>query len=310
VWGGNGVTDNLMCSGSREWKCWNSIGFNGPFAAEQVAEAIGRRLDRLQGLDDEFQRMVEATRHGGLSLDEQWAKQRCDEQTHARHTKNVLDAITELGLTDDLRQRHAQLEQNGKPLAANRHRLESAAERVLALPASMAELRELRQQQFKSLAVNSFEFGDLIRELVPQFYVYLVRLCDGGHLMPRAKVKLNLLGSFADAALVPGLEELLAEEFTMDLFQRPPQRERVREQSVILAAQPLGPKAIAAALDEKPTSTAVQRALGLHKKMIAMGLNSPYVLVDSPPEDYNKLRRHKSHRYRFEPLDGYNRPEV
>jgi hypothetical protein len=29
VWGGNGVADNLMCSGSREWHCWNSFGFDG-----------------------------------------------------------------------------------------------------------------------------------------------------------------------------------------------------------------------------------------------------------------------------------------
>jgi site-specific DNA recombinase len=188
VWGANGQTDNLMCSGAREWKCWNSIGFDGPFAAEKIAEAIGQRLDRLQGLDDEFQRMVKAAQHGGLTLEEHWAKQRRDEETHVRHGKNISDAVAELGLTENLRHKQAELEQNGKLLAANRHWLESAAQRVLALPTSMAELRELRQQQFRSLAIDSFEFGDLIRELVPQFYVYLVRLCDGGHLMPRAKV--------------------------------------------------------------------------------------------------------------------------
>jgi hypothetical protein len=32
VWGGNGVTGNLMCSGSREWHCWNSVGYDGALA--------------------------------------------------------------------------------------------------------------------------------------------------------------------------------------------------------------------------------------------------------------------------------------
>src|SRR5207244_2537627 len=98
--------------------------------------------------------------------------------------------------------------------------------------------------------------------------------------------------------------------FTIDLFPEPPQRERIRVQSVGLAAKPLGPKAIAAEIDEKPTSTAVQKAIALQRKMLAMGLSNPYIFVDSPPEDYNKLRRHKNHRYRFEPLEGYQRPDL
>jgi hypothetical protein len=54
----------------------------------------------------------------------------------------------------------------------------------------------------------------------------LVRLCDGGGLLPRAYVRLTLDGIVPDARLVPGLDGLLRREATLDLFDAP-QRERI-----------------------------------------------------------------------------------
>ena len=45
----------------------------------------------------------------------------------------------------------------------------------------LAELRQRLEDEFLRLAIDSPEFGDLMRQLVPEFYVYLVRLADGGH---------------------------------------------------------------------------------------------------------------------------------
>src|SRR5438034_10509988 len=90
--------------------------------------------------------------------------------------------------------------------------------------------------EFHRLTVDLLDFGDLFRQLVPQMYVYLVRLCDGGHLLPRAKVRLNLVGSIVDAALVPGLQQLLSADLTLDLFETP-SREAIRETVVALSAQ-------------------------------------------------------------------------
>jgi hypothetical protein len=98
---------------------------------------------------------------------------------------------------------------------------------------------------------------------------------------------------------------------TLDLFDRPPQRERIREDSVRLSAQGLKPCQIASLLEEeKPKYQVVQRALALDRKMTELGLTSPYVLVLEPPEDYSKLRRHKNTKFRFEPKEGYQRPEM
>ena len=52
VWGGNGVTENLMCSASREWHCWNSFGFDGHPGRERLSVGYhGRAVPprRLRG---------------------------------------------------------------------------------------------------------------------------------------------------------------------------------------------------------------------------------------------------------------------
>jgi hypothetical protein len=80
-----------------------------------------------------------------------------------------------------------------KVIASEQRYLASLETRKLVLPSSTQELRALLEAEFRRLAIDSLEFVDFIRKLVPELHVYLVRLCDGGYLFPRAKVKLNLL---------------------------------------------------------------------------------------------------------------------
>ncbi len=124
-------------------------------------------------------------------------------------------------------------------------------------------------------------------------------------------MKLNLAGSIPDAQHVPGLIELLTRTLTVDLFV-PPQRERIRLEVIALLKQDstLTHRQIAERILEKPTATAVQKALALEKKQKELELESPYVVVLEPPDDYPKLRRHKNPKYRFEPLDRYERPAI
>jgi hypothetical protein len=111
-----------------------------------------------------------------------------------------------------------------------------------------------------------------------------------------------------DIKHVGGIDGLLTSELTVDLFERPPQRERIREEAVRLTALNLTQRDLALRLPEPASETAVQRALALDRMMRGRGLESPYVFVDEPPDDYSKLRRHLNRKYRFEPLDGYQRP--
>jgi hypothetical protein len=161
----------------------------------------------------------------------------------------------------------------------------------------------------RGLATDSPEFGTLLRKLVPDFHVHLVQRCNGGHLVPRAKIKLDLSGIAPDLQHVPNLMELLTREMTVDLFQ-PTQRERIREEAVRLAAQGFEQREIAQQIAEHPTQTAVHNALVLDRKMRALGLESPYVMVLEPPEDCDKPRRHKHPRYEFLAVEGYERPAL
>jgi hypothetical protein len=139
--------------------------------------------------------------------------------------------------------------------------------------------------------------------------VYSVRLCDGGHPKTRAKVKLDLGGSIEDIQDVPELQALLTREFTLDLFE-PPQRERIREQAVTLAAQGLTERRIVQSLPEKVTQPAVQHALALDRKLKELCLASPYVVLLEPPDDYGRLRRHKHARFKFSTREGYQRLSI
>ena len=171
------------------------------------------------------------------------------------------------------------------------------------------ELKEILLHHLEDTDIHSHELGDLIRELVPEIYVYLVRLIDGGHLLPRAKIHLNLAGSIPDAAASPELQQLLSRELTLDLFE-PPQRELIRPEAVKLADAGLEQREIARRLEGNPTQTAVWNALKLHQQMLEQGLSSPSVVLEQPPDDYKKLRRHKNKKYSFQPKSGYQRPTL
>jgi hypothetical protein len=50
------------------------------------------------------------------------------------------------------------------------------------------------------------------------------------------------------------------------------------------------------------TDTAAQRAAALHRRMIELGIEDPYVPLTEPPRGDSKLQRHKHARYQFERL--------
>ena len=57
-----------------------------------------------------------------------------------------------------------------------RFHLERLHQRELYVPQSVTELQQMLDDKFKQRAFDSAEFGDLMRLLVPEFHVYLVRL--------------------------------------------------------------------------------------------------------------------------------------
>ena len=310
VWGGNGANDKMMCRGARNRTCWNSVAFDGVRLAEGAAAEVFTGLTELGGIDDQYRELVErACRTGGSDLDRRLADLERDTKLVAAQRANLLDTIAACGPIPMVREKLAEVAAAEKELARRLWELDRARGRPLILPASTAELWELLEAQFRDLAVNSPEFGNKLRLVTPSVHVYLVRLVDGGGLYPRARVTLDLSGSVSDAARVPGLSALLTREVTIDLFDAP-QRERIRAEAARLAADGLEQRQIAAAIAEKPTQTAVGKALALDRLVRERGLASPYELVTDPPADCKKIRRYRHPRFRFTPLDGYDRPPI
>ena len=301
-----------MCSASRKWHCWHSIGFNGPLAVGRIIAAIADELYILDGFDAQFRELVKcAQQDRTMGSADRWKKLQSDEAALAREKKNFEAAIAEYGPRPMFKNKLQELDTREKELARERYHLEHLRQRQLILPQSVSELQQALEDNFRRLATDSPEFGDLMKQLIPEFQVFSVRLVDGGHLLPRARIKLDLAGHAADAEHVPELKARLSRVLTIDLFKKPPQRERIREEAARLAALGLTQRQIAVALvDERPKLPAVQKALALDRMMKEQGLDSPYVLVREPPDDYPKLRRHKNPKYRFEPCEGYQRPAI
>ena len=314
VWGGNGVTENLMCGNSRQWQCWNSVGYNGELAVTRLMEAVTHELYRLDGFDDQYRELVEqAVKLHPSDLARRWERLQEDEGALAVKKQNFVDAIEKFGLQPMFDAKLQSINEAEFMLKVERRKLEQCGVEQPVIPASLMELRTMLEQEFVGATQDSPEFGDVLRKLCPDFFVYVVRVCDGNHLLPRARIRLALDGVIPDLAHVPGVDGLLRRDLTFDLFV-PSQRERIRADAADWKAQGFGPKAIAAKIAEhtaeRPTDTAVQNALSLDKRMRELGLESPYVLVTAPPGDCPRLRRHKNAKYRFVPLAGYVPPPL
>jgi hypothetical protein len=301
-----------MCANSRNWGCWNSIGFNGSLAVTRIVAAITQELQQLDEFDDEFAKLVIAAhQRRSCGPAERWTRLRREEETLGRERDNLMSAILQFGPRSMLEEKLKELESRRDELQCERHYLESIQTRELNLPTSVMELRQRFEQEFAALVLDSPELGVLLQRLVPSFHVYAVRLIDGGHLLPRARVTLNLGAHVDDAEYLPELNSLLTRVITIDLFDCAPQRERIREEVVRLSGCGITQREIMRQLShESPKQPVVQKALALERRIREQGMQSPYVVVTEPPNDYPKLRRHLNGKYEFVPLEGYEPPQL
>ena len=239
LWGGNGTTGNLMCCGSRLYQCWNSVSINGAMVCRKVVAVIMEELTKLDRFEDQFRELVEQARaQGDLDQSRERAElQKSDSQT-ARQRENLIAAVAECGSIPMLKDKIKSLDEIERATSRRRHELDRERGQPLELPSSPAELRQLIEEKFLSLAIDSPECGDVLRLLVPEFSVYLVRLCDGGHPLPRARMTLKLGALFPDVTSSSPLTDVLTSERTIDLFE-PTQREKFREAAVRMEAEGL-----------------------------------------------------------------------
>ena len=299
ICGGNGIIGHIGCSSVRNWHCWNSIGVSCEQAATGVMSAITDFVYVLERFDDQFKDLIDQAHRERVGVSaEQWKLLVAEEIKSTVEMTNLIEVMKQFGPTPEIKSALDGLKRRQQHLARERRAMENITKRELKLPSCVAEIRDVFEKKATNLAIDSPEFGDLMRQLAPDFHVYLVRLLDAGHPMPRARVGLDLTGCIEDLAFVPGISTLLTRVVTLDLFTAP-QRERIRGDAVRLAATGMQQREIATQLSEPTFQAVVQKALVLDRMMKERGVTSPYELLLEPPADYGKLRRHKNHRYEF-----------
>jgi DNA invertase Pin-like site-specific DNA recombinase len=297
--GGNGQKDHLMCRGAHAYQCWNALTVDGPLAAHQLSTAIRNEIAALPEFDPMLLQLVQEEWRRGQELQGSQQQELVRRQAATeRELQNILAAVRTAGHSSTLLGELDRLEKQQAQLAWERQQLERLPKDSLPLP-SMAQIKAMAFEAFDRLAVTSPEFGRLLRRLIPRIVVLPYRLCDGGHPVLRAHLTLQLVSLLPTA---PGLERLagaLQQSLVVDLFEEP-QRLAYRIPVLELTANALGQRDIAWELGI--TQPAVQRAVALGRRMAALGITDPYLPLTAPPDDYERLRRHKHPRYRFEPL--------
>ena len=105
-------------------------------------------------------------------------------------------------------------------------KLETIPTETVVVP-KIDEVKRLAREALGDLAVESDEFGRLMRLLIPKIVVFPYRLCDGGKIVLRARFRLQLSRLVPDIRAREVLQQPLERVLTVDLFD-PPQREACR----------------------------------------------------------------------------------
>lgn len=298
-WGGHGQAGRLMCSGTRDYRCWNAATFDGAEAARRIAKAVLSLAESLPEFDDSFRARVEAK--AGASRDAKAADlSRLDgeiQRVEAELT-NLSDAVARMGFSPTLQTRLIETETRKASHAVERSDILRRPDEIPTFP-PIEELKRLAREEIGRMAFDDAAFGRLMHLLVPRIEVFPHRLLDGGSIMLRGKLTVNL--SSLIGAVGDHLGSLIVHELTIDLFD-PPQRVAYRERVVAMRGQGMTERATARELGL--TTPAAQQAAVLDRRMREAGVEDPYRPLVAPPEGDGKFRRHKHARYRFEPLVG------
>ena len=309
VWGGNGIKNHMQCTGSRLYKCWNSIGIDGGRLTSLAVGAVWKILDQISGLDEDlFKLATSIAEQPSLGLEAALSRLKIDEAELAKQEQNLLDVIAKFGPSEIVEQGLKSLPDKKLKLKIERAKLQRQSISKNDLPESTDDLKELVRSTFLKLAQDSYEFGQLFPKIVPEIFVYCVRLCTGGPLLPRARITVDLSGAF-EGHLPAETQQLLVSQFDVDIFDRP-RSDMIRGEVVDLNGQGVSKKTIGELIAGAPSLRMINQALGLQQALESQQIADPYVMQLEPPADLTKLRRYRHPRYVFETLENYQRPTI
>ena len=184
--------------------------------------------------------------------------------------------------------------------------IKEAEQRIIAVECAVREERRPQtvedlmidpRSALLDLAASSFEFGDLMRRIMPKIFVQPIQAIDSGLVRARLEIKLDL-SSYGDLSG----DCLLVEHHVVDAFE--PAQPFADRAAVVAARDELaaaGCVAGAAAAGRKLGigKTRATRALNLHAFMLKVGLTEPYRVLSEPPSSASRWKK----RQKAKPLE-------
>ena len=164
----------------------------------EISEAVYREIEAVKDFDEVFREMVgeearQTDAEHAVRIRELSAKIARNE----RELANVARFIREGSQSPTIRTELEQLEKEKFELALELSELKNRPVDNFVIPTA-EEIRLLARDVFQGLALESHEFGKLIRCLIPRIIVMPYRLCDGGHIVLRSRFRLCLSGLLPD----------------------------------------------------------------------------------------------------------------
>jgi len=305
VYGGHGRADHLFCSGAKAYGCWNGTSVSGTLVRKKLVAAIYQSIESLPEFDQVMidSVKIKVEKAAGSRTAEMEALTKREEKLQ-RQRKNLMDAVKAWGPSPDLSNEMSEIAAEVADIQDLRRKIELAQKSPIVLPELATITKDIRAA-FDAVAQDSEEFGRLMKRLAPEILVFPVRPVDGGNVVCRAKLTLNMASFVPGAELVSGLREVLQRELTVDLFDTPQRIEYLERYLAIAAKYPNKSMKAIAAEDFHITDVAVQNTAALARKMRELGVTDPYEELREPPQDQDKLCRHLHARYRFSPLEGF-----
>ena len=306
VYGAHGQKNSLACSGALKYQCWNGTSINSEKAGIKIITAIEKEISSLKDFDEVLLKEIEKElKNSKSSASQRQGKLQTQQDANTKQMKNILAAIRETGHSASLIAELKTLEATKAQLAYELSSILITTDLIPKMP-SMKEIKAMVLESMRSLAINSQEFGRLLRQLIDRIIVRPFQHCDGGSPVLKAYFELNLANLLPH---IPGMEVLsaaLRKTMVVDLFDLP-QREAFRTEATNLIASGKNQREAAKILGI--TSTAVQRAQALDKKMKELGITDPYIKLNEPPPENSKIKRHKHSRYEFNPVEHPDPPK-
>jgi site-specific DNA recombinase len=300
VLGGHGRKERMMCDGARQYRCWNAMTIDRPDLAMAISKCVRRTIMELPEFDANWaeQLRIEAS---SLSCSKatKLEQLRKDRDKKTREVENLARAIANGSSSETLLRLLGDAESDVLLLTDACLEIESQMLEQLVIP-SADQIREICDSTFLKLAVESREFGDVMRDLISDLFVLPYRLIDGGHIEPRCVFKMNL--SRLDGIQMPNDVSQLQTSCHVDLTKSP-QRVEFMSRVTSLQKTGMGYRKIAAELGI--TMPAAQYAAKLHRLMESLAITDRWVPVRTEADATVYFNRIKNSRHQFKPMSGF-----